>query len=96
MRPKWFAMQVASCIVVSLLSAQGGQQKRAGDAAKGKAVVTQCATCHDAASNARKAEPGLKGLLKRAKLSNGKPMNEPNVGAVLESGGTASRPTGRC
>ena len=66
--------------------------KQAGDAAKGKAVFTQCATCHDAASDARKVGPGLKGLFKRAKMSNGKPMNEPNVRAVLESGGNGMPP----
>ena len=92
MRLKWFAMPMASCVLVSLLSAQAGQPKQAGDAAKGKAVFAQCAVCHDPASDARKVGPGLKGMFKRAKMSNGKPMNEPNVRAVLDSGGNGMPP----
>jgi cytochrome c len=86
MLPKWFAMPVASFVFVPLLLAQ------AGDAAKGKEVFKQCAVCHDPASNARKVGPGLKGVFKRAKMSNGKAMNEPNVRAVLESGGNGMPP----
>jgi mono/diheme cytochrome c family protein len=92
MHLKWFAMPMASCVLVSLLSAQTGQPKQAGDAAKGKAVFAQCAVCHDPASDARKVGPGLKGMFKRAKMSNGKPMNEPNVRAVLDSGGNGMPP----
>jgi cytochrome c2 len=86
MLPKWFAMPVASFVFVPLLLAQ------AGDAAKGKEVFKQCAVCHDPASDARKVGPGLKGVFKRAKMSNGKPMNEANVRAALESGGNGMPP----
>jgi mono/diheme cytochrome c family protein len=79
-------MPAASCVFVSLLLAQ------AGDAAKGKEVFKQCAVCHDPASDARKVGPGLKGVFKRAKMSNGKPMNEANVRTVLESGGNGMPP----
>jgi cytochrome c len=89
---KWFAMPLASCIFVSLLAAQSGQPKQAGDAAKGKAAFKQCAVCHDPASDVRKVGPGMKGLFKRAKLSNGKPVNELNVRAVLEAGGNGMPP----
>ena len=92
MRLKWFAMPLAAGIFVSLLSAQAGPPKQAGDAAKGKAVFKQCAVCHDPASETRKVGPGLKGLFKRAKLSNGKPLNEPNIRAVLDSGGNGMPP----
>ena len=87
MHLKWFAVTLAACVFVSLLLAQTGQPKQAGDAAKGKAVFKQCAVCHNPASDVRKVGPGLKGLFKRAKLSNGKPINEANVRAVVESGG---------
>jgi cytochrome c2 len=83
---------MASVIFISLLPAQTGQQKQAGDAAKGKEVFKQCAVCHDAASDVRKVGPGLKGLFKRAKMSNGKPMSEANVRAVIESGGNGMMP----
>jgi cytochrome c2 len=92
MRLKWFAVTLAACVFVSLLLAQAGQPKQAGDAAKGKAVFKQCAACHNPDSDVRKVGPGLKGLFKRAKLSNGKPVNEPNVRAVLESGGNGMPP----
>lgn len=92
MRLKWFVMPVASCIFVSLLSAQTGQPKQNGDVAKGKALFAQCVVCHDPASAARKVGPGLKGMFKRAKMSNGKPMNEPNVRAIVESGGNGMPP----
>ena len=92
MSSKRFAMPMASFIFISLLSAQSSQPKQAGDAAKGKTVFTQCAVCHDAASTTKKVGPGLKGLFSRAKLSNGKPMNEANVRAVIESGGNGMMP----
>jgi cytochrome c len=92
MSSKWFAMPMASFIFIALLSAQSSQSKQAGDAAKGKEVFKQCAVCHDAASDARKVGPGLKGLFKRAKMSNGKPLNEANVRAVIESGGNGMMP----
>jgi cytochrome c2 len=60
----------------------------AGDAAKGKAVFQQCSVCHNADSTERKIGPGLKGLFKKAKLaSNGKPVNDANVLAIINSGG---------
>ena len=92
MRLKWFVMPLASCIFVSLLSAQAGQPKQTGDVAKGKTLFAQCEACHDPASAARKVGPGLKGMFKRAKMLNGKPMNEPNVRAVVESGGNGMPP----
>jgi cytochrome c2 len=60
----------------------------AGDAAKGKAVFQQCSVCHNVDSTERKIGPGLKGLFKKAKLaSNGKPVTDPNVLAMINSGG---------
>jgi mono/diheme cytochrome c family protein len=41
----------------------------------------QCGACHNAGSN------GLKDLFRREKLSNGKPVNDANVSALIEEGG---------
>lgn len=60
---------------------------RAGDPAKGKEVFEQCAVCHNADSTEKKMGPGLKGLFKKAKLSNGKPVNDATVRAVIDAGG---------
>jgi cytochrome c2 len=58
-----------------------------GDAAKGKEVFEQCAVCHNANSTEKKMGPGLKGLFKRDKLTNGKPVTEANVRAKINDGG---------
>ena len=63
-----------------------GQKK--GDAAKGKEVFdSNCSVCHNADSTEKKMGPGLKGLFQRAKLANGKPVNEANVRAMINEGG---------
>ena len=59
----------------------------AADAAKGKAVFEQCGVCHNADSDEKKMGPGLKGLFKKAKLSNGKAPTEANVKAKIDEGG---------
>jgi mono/diheme cytochrome c family protein len=65
-----------------------GQGKGAGDAAKGKSVFEDnCAVCHNADNTEAKMGPGLKGLFKRDKLKNGKPVNDANVMAQIENGG---------
>jgi cytochrome c2 len=70
-----------------MLSSGAFAQQKAGDAAKGKEVFEQCAVCHNADSDEKKMGPGLKGLFKKAKLNNGKAVNEANVRAVVEQGG---------
>jgi mono/diheme cytochrome c family protein len=52
-----------------------------GDATKGKAVFEQCAVCHNADSDEKKMGPGLKGLFKKDKMTNGK---KPTDAAVLD------------
>ncbi len=75
---------VASALAVM---AQPSKQPQAGDAAKGKAVFgAQCLVCHNADSTAKKLGPGLKGLFKRAKLADGKPLNEASVRALIDAG----------
>ena len=59
-----------------------------GNAAKGKAVFEQCAVCHNADSAERKMGPGLKGMVKKAKLdSTGKAPTDANVMNKIDEGG---------
>jgi cytochrome c len=59
------------------------------DPDKGNEVFDeQCAQCHSADSENRKAGPGLKFLFAKEKLeSNGKPVNEANVREMIDKGG---------
>ena len=58
-----------------------------GDAKKGEAVFgDNCAACHNATTSETLIGPGLKGLFKKEKLVTGKPSNEANVRAIIESG----------
>ncbi len=50
-------------------------------------MFEQCAVCHNADSTEKKVGPGLKGLFKRDKLQNGKPVTEANVRAMINEGG---------
>ena len=65
-----------------------------GDAKKGEAVFENCSVCHNADSTEAKVGPGLKGLFKREKLVNGKPVNEENVRALINDGTSAMPPMG--
>jgi cytochrome c len=82
----------ASAVCFSLAFAQPSKQT-AGGSAKGKTVFDgQCAVCHNADSTVKKLGPGLKGLLKRAKLVDGKAMTEANVRALIDAGGNGMPP----
>jgi cytochrome c len=72
-------------LTAALVSA--GAKGKPGDAAKGKAVFEQCAVCHNADSAEKKVGPGLKGLFRKAKLSNGKKVTDENVMARINQGG---------
>src|SRR5882757_3749756 len=63
-----------------------------GDAAKGKAVFEQCAVCHNADSDEKKMGPGLKGLFKKDKLTNGKKPSDATVLAKINEGGNGMPP----
>ena len=65
---------------------------RAGDARTGAAVFAQCALCHDAASGGKKIGPGLKGLFKKLRLTDGKAMTEANVRTRIEAGAKGMPP----
>jgi cytochrome c len=68
-----------------------GQAKKAaakGDATKGKGVFEDnCSVCHNADSTEKKSGPGLKGLMKKAKMNNGKAPTDANVRALVNAGG---------
>lgn len=58
-----------------------------GDAAKGKDAFEQCQVCHNVDTDEKKMGPSLKGLFKRKTLQNGKPVNDANVLAQINTGG---------
>ena len=58
-----------------------------GDPEKGKEVFQQCAICHAPDSDDKKVGPGLKGLFKKDKLSNGKKPTDANIRARIDEGG---------
>src|ERR1700739_4460013 len=58
-----------------------------GDPAKGKEVFEQCGVCHNADSDEKKMGPGLKGLFKKDKLTNGKKPTEANIRSRVDEGG---------
>jgi cytochrome c2 len=72
----------AAVLLAGRLLAQGG-----GDAAKGKDVFEQCGVCHNVDTDEKKIGPSLKGLYKRGKLKNGKPVNDDNVLKMINTGG---------
>jgi cytochrome c len=81
--------RTASCIAGFLLIAglAVAADEKTGDVDKGKEVFEQCEACHNADSTEKKMGPGLKGLYKKEKLTNGKPVNDENVKAVINNGG---------
>ena len=51
-----------------------GLPLNAADAKKGEAAFENCSVCHNSDSTETKIGPGLKGVFKREKLVNGKPV----------------------
>jgi cytochrome c len=80
----------ASCLLcASLVTGASGRQDKSGhgDAAKGKEVFEQCSVCHNVDTDEKKMGPSLKGLFKKSKLANGKPVNDANVLEQINNGG---------
>lgn len=75
---------MASVFLGGLLVANAAN---AADAAKGKEVFEQCSVCHNADSDEKKMGPGLKGLMAKAKMKNGKKPTDENVRAIIKAGG---------
>jgi cytochrome c2 len=80
-------MLSAACAAALVAGSAFGQDKKDGDTAKGKEVFEQCSVCHNVDTDEKKMGPSLKGLYKRPKLKNGKPVNDANVKAVVNAGG---------
>lgn len=76
----------AVCVTLAAGSAVGWTPPK-GDADKGKDVFQQCGVCHNADSEEKKMGPGLKGLFKKDKLTNGKKPTEANIRAKVDEGG---------
>ena len=70
-----------------LLAGVAAAQDKKDPAAAGKEVFDQCSVCHNADSDEKKMGPGLKGLMKKAKMKNGKAPTEANVSALIKAGG---------
>jgi mono/diheme cytochrome c family protein len=83
------AMNRFRLLAVSSLAIAGWSLAAAQpDAAKGKDVFQQqCAVCHNTASDQKKMGPGLKALLRKDKMANGKKPTEANVRAKIDEGG---------
>jgi cytochrome c len=81
-------MQIVAIFTV-LASGVGVTARAAdkGDPAKGKEVFEQCGVCHNPDSEEKKMGPGLKGLFKKDKLTNGKKPTDANVRAKIDEGG---------
>lgn len=64
------------------------KSSEAAYAAKGARVYKQqCEICHYSASTDKKIGPGLKGLMKREKISNGMKADDQSLRRVIELGG---------
>ncbi len=83
-----FRISSSSLMCTALaLAASAQKSKSGGDAAKGKEVFEQCSMCHAVDTNEKRMGPSLKGLFKRPKLQNGKPVNDANVLERINTGG---------
>ena len=65
-----------------------------GDAKKGESAFENCSVCHNSDSTETKIGPGLKGVFKREKLVNGKPVNEANIKELITEGSGGMPPFG--
>lgn len=68
-------------LALVVLVTPGAWAQNKPDATKGKEVYEQCAACHSATTTEKKLGPGLKGLYRKPKLSNGQ---KPSDAAVLD------------
>ena len=79
--------RVLVCSATLALAAGAAFAADKGDPEKGKEVFQQCSVCHNADSTEKKMGPGLKGLFKSEKMTNGKKPTEANVRAKVDEGG---------
>jgi mono/diheme cytochrome c family protein len=81
---RWTVLQVAGLLAFAATACPA-----AGDPDKGNEVFDeQCAQCHHAYKDEKKAGPSLKWLFSKDKLdTTGKPVNEVNVLEKIDKGG---------
>src|SRR5438105_2225337 len=93
---KKLAAVFLSCLMLLSVAAfsqtkKGGETKasRKGDDEKGKAVFgdKNCGVCHWTDKADKRIGPGFKGLFKREKMWDDKPMTEANVREMIQKGG---------
>ena len=79
-------MKKVQCLTIVCLLV-GSVGAYAQDVKKGTATFNDnCGLCHSTGTD-QKMGPGLKGLFKKPKLTNGKPMNDANVLDKINTGG---------
>jgi cytochrome c len=81
--------------ICAIMTVSGKVMLSAGkaDAAKGKAIFSdQCAVCHNVDSDEKKMGPGLKGLFKKDKMTNGKKPSDATVLSKINEGGNGMPP----
>ena len=78
---------IAVCAALAAAGSRALPAAGKGDAAKGKEVFEQCGVCHNADSDEKKMGPGLKGLFKKDKMTNGKKPTDATVRAKIDEGG---------
>jgi cytochrome c2 len=72
--------------MAALLASGAAMAQKKGDAEKGKEVFEQCGVCHSADTDEKKMGPSLKGLFKKAKMTNGQKPTDASVLAVVNKG----------
>ena len=79
-------------LATSLLSADGNSSKKAPTAnlsSEGRVLFGKCIDCHYPYGTNTLVGPGLQGLFKKAKLSNGKKPDEATIRLIIHDGGPA-------
>lgn len=81
----------------ALAAAQRGNRLKsteASDIDRGQKIYDKsCAVCHFATSPEKKIGPGMKGVMKKPKFSNGWKVNDENMRRWIEAGGKNMPPS---
>ncbi len=98
------ALMLSAAVALAAPGAKGDKPKKAenqkaapakggGDVSKGEDIFKQnCAVCHNTTSTETRIGPGLKGLFKRDKLTNGKAVTDANVRELIREGNSKMMP----
>jgi cytochrome c2 len=70
----------------ALLASSAANAQKKGDPDKGKEVFEQCGVCHSPDTDEKKMGPSLKGLFKKAKMTNGQKPTDASVMAIVNKG----------